>query len=487
MTPFLYLLNPIKGDKGDQGKQGVQGIQGFRGDKGEKGTSIIYGTDIYRENDVVMNNGRPTFRAGDIYINTATQEVFGCLTDSSVSTSLFYACANSATTMLAELGSASVINPASQTTNKEAIKLNSSGYIECHCDSGFCAGDILRVSFWTQKAKTSAQGFRIGSADGRSITVPETPAATNVLLETVLQTEDIMPDGGIRIYRYSSDAWLIAIAVVREEGLGSTIQYLFNARGEKGDRGEKGSIGPQGEPGVQGPQGVAGTNGIDGRDGKDGTNGTNGLSAYEIAVQQGFSGTVDEWLSSLIGEKGEPGSQGQQGEKGDKGETGEKGEIGAVGPQGEQGPAGTNGLNGKDGANGIGLKGIIQTTITTRFDAVKNRNFIESISNLDEITENGLYLLQSANGADSIMSVEKINENYTAQYVMVGGFLGINTQKFIARSCVNGNWTEWQRYDILSNKQNALYNGEEFTLRVGDTLIQMTEQKLQKLKTLLES
>ena len=29
--------------------------------------------------------------------------------------------------------------------------------------------------------------------------------------------------------------------------------------------------------------------------------GVNGLSAYEIAVQQGFEGTVDEWLESLQG------------------------------------------------------------------------------------------------------------------------------------------------------------------------------------------
>ena len=102
------------------------------------------------------------------------------------------------------------------------------------------------------------------TADGRSVTIPETPAATNVMLETVLRTEDIMPDGGIRIFRYSSDAWFVAIEVVREEGVGSSIQYLFNARGEKGERGEKGSTGAQG---------VAGINGIDGRDGKDGING----------------------------------------------------------------------------------------------------------------------------------------------------------------------------------------------------------------------
>ena len=29
--------------------------------------------------------------------------------------------------------------------------------------------------------------------------------------------------------------------------------------------------------------------------------GTKGYSAYEVAVQQGFQGTVDEWLASLVG------------------------------------------------------------------------------------------------------------------------------------------------------------------------------------------
>src|SRR5690606_9858438 len=45
--------------------------------------------------------------------------------------------------------------------------------------------------------------------------------------------------------------------------------------------------------------------------------GPRGYSAYEIAVQQGFTGTVSEWLDSL---QGEPGEQGPKGDKGDPGE-----------------------------------------------------------------------------------------------------------------------------------------------------------------------
>ncbi len=78
----------------------------------------------------------------------------------------------------------------------------------------------------------------------------------------------------------------------------------------------KGEPGPQGLPGFDGVDGKDGTNGVDGEDGADGIDGTNGVdgedgidgkSAYQIAVEQGFIGTEDEWLESLKGEKGEKG------------------------------------------------------------------------------------------------------------------------------------------------------------------------------------
>lgn len=48
--------------------------------------------------------------------------------------------------------------------------------------------------------------------------------------------------------------------------------------------------------------------------GGGGEQGKDGKSAYEIAVEQGYKGTVEEWLKSL---KGEQGIQGEKGEKGD--------------------------------------------------------------------------------------------------------------------------------------------------------------------------
>lgn len=45
--------------------------------------------------------------------------------------------------------------------------------------------------------------------------------------------------------------------------------------------------------------------------GEQGEQGLPGLSAYEVAVEQGFDGSVSEWLESLIGPDGAPGERGQ--------------------------------------------------------------------------------------------------------------------------------------------------------------------------------
>lgn len=89
-----------------------------------------------------------------------------------------------------------------------------------------------------------------------------------------------------------------------------------------------------------GPKGADGQNGIDG---SNGTNGVDGLSAYQVAISQGFIGTEQQWLDSL---KGETGVQGPQGLKGDTGETGPAGPQGLQGEAGPQGPAGPSGSNG---------------------------------------------------------------------------------------------------------------------------------------------
>ena len=71
-----------------------------------------------------------------------------------------------------------------------------------------------------------------------------------------------------------------------------------------------------------------------GKDGKD------GKSAYELAVEAGFEGTLEEWMAGL---KGDTGPQGPKGDTGPAGPQGPKGDTGATGPQGPQGPKGDPG------------------------------------------------------------------------------------------------------------------------------------------------
>ena len=110
--------------------------------------------------------------------------------------------------------------------------------------------------------------------------------------------------------------------------------YLFDMKGAQGIQGVPGVPGQDGKPGK------------DGQDGKNGVDGHDGLSAYQLAVNAGFKGTLNEWLDSL---KGEPGKNGKDGQPGQPGKDGQPGEPGKDGQPGEPGK---NGEDGKPGADG---------------------------------------------------------------------------------------------------------------------------------------
>jgi hypothetical protein len=83
------------------------------------------------------------------------------------------------------------------------------------------------------------------------------------------------------------------------------------AQGPQGNIGPQGPQGTQGDPGPQGSQGPQGLQGIQGIQGPAGNNGADGLSAYDIAVNNGFVGTEQDWLDSLVGPQGAQGPAGQ--------------------------------------------------------------------------------------------------------------------------------------------------------------------------------
>lgn len=82
------------------------------------------------------------------------------------------------------------------------------------------------------------------------------------------------------------------------------------------------------------------------------TGGPQGMNAYQVAVASGFTGTLSEWLDSLIGPQGIKGDKGDTGDTGPQGIQGLQGVQGNQGIQGEQGPQGIQGIPGVAGEKG---------------------------------------------------------------------------------------------------------------------------------------
>lgn len=104
----------------------------------------------------------------------------------------------------------------------------------------------------------------------------------------------------------------------------------------------------------------------EGGSGTPGADGADGLSAYEVAVANGFIGSEVEWLASLMGEPGLPGKDGVDGKNGIDGAPGKDGlpgRDGERGPQGYPGADGRDGTNGRDGQDGQDFGGSVASDV----------------------------------------------------------------------------------------------------------------------------
>ena len=138
--------------------------------------------------------------------------------------------------------------------------------------------------------------IRASGFEGEEPPVPPTPDLYTQLLKRIEEAEKGL-DG--------KSAYEIAV----EHGyIGTEEQWLASLHGADGQPGadghdgRDGTDGRDGHDGTDGHDGKDGQPGADGRDGHDGTDGhdgADGKSAYQIAVDNGFVGTEEEWLESL--------------------------------------------------------------------------------------------------------------------------------------------------------------------------------------------
>ena len=122
-----------------------------------------------------------------------------------------------------------------------------------------------------------------------------------------------------------------------------------------------------------------------------GANGKDGRSAYEIAIENGFVGTVAEWLESLKGRDGKDGLPGKDGKDG------------ADGLPGKDGTNGKDGKDGRDGKDGVSpdltnypdtdaVKALIQAAVQP---LLQQAHIHKNLDVLDDLTADELSLLRA--------------------------------------------------------------------------------------------
>ena len=175
---------------------------------------------------------------------------------------------------------------------------------------------------------------------GDDINVPPTPDLYQQLLAEIKNGGTGSGQNGVdgKDGKDGADGLSAYEIAVQEGFVGSVSEWLESLKGEDGKDGVNGVDGKNGTDGKDGINGRDGTNGIDGKDGINGTDGADGLSAYELAIQNGYAGSVSEWLASLKGKDGKDGINGRDGTNG---------------IDGKDGHDGVNGVDGRDGKNGL--------------------------------------------------------------------------------------------------------------------------------------
>lgn len=183
------------------------------------------------------------------------------------------------------------------------------------------------------KGDTGAQGLPAPAAD----------------IKGVLPGQDSLPQTGT-----PGDAYLIG---QRLFVWASEQSKYVDAGVFKGPKGDTGDVGPEGQSAYQ----VAVANGFSGtkQEWLTSLQGEQGQSAFEIAQSTGFSGTKEEWIASLKGDQGDSAYQVAV----NNGFNGTKEEWLAtlVGPKGDKGDTGDVGPKGED-AQVVTLKGILDST-----------------------------------------------------------------------------------------------------------------------------
>ena len=132
-------------------------------------------------------------------------------------------------------------------------------------------------------------------------------------------------------------------------------------------------------------------------------------SIYALAVENGYTGTYEDWVNLLKGDKGDTGTQGPKGDKGDTGDKGEKGDKGDTGDKGDKGDKGDTGETGQQGEKGDkGDKGDSGTSIV-KIEKTSSENGVDTYT--ITYSDNTTSTFQVTNGKDGTDASVSISED----------------------------------------------------------------------------
>lgn len=264
------IITSLKGDKGDQGPQGVQGEKGDKGDIGATGPVIVPSVDA---------NGIMSFTIQDTAIAPQSVSVRGPQGPQGVQG------AQGAQGARGPQGLQGV--QGIQGPNGEKG------------DPGATGAEGPR-GVQGPEGPVGPQG-PVGPAgkDGTSLYIEDS-------YPTVAALKNAIPNGDTKMYfvRENGECYIWSETANDWVSVGA-LQGPIGPQGPQGiqgPQGKEGATGPAGRDGAQGPQGIQGPQGVvgpEGPQGPAGVAGADGKSAYQTAVESGYSGTETAFNSSL--------------------------------------------------------------------------------------------------------------------------------------------------------------------------------------------
>ena len=344
----------LKGDKGDQGAQGATGATGTQGIKGDKGEKGFVGTPgIIGPSGIPGAKGDKGFKGDDGLSINILPDVLEESQKPQVShkndvvyvqkTGYLYQWDDIQNdwAQIGHIKGAQGLPGIHGIDGKDgkdgdSLRLKSSVPTKSDLPQAAQVGDMRVVSdqgdlffFDNQQTWQNVTHFRgpagaVGPDGPQGIQGPQGPqgpAGTGVSIKGSASVADILNKSGQK-----GEMWLVSDVGPQHghgyvsDGGGTGVlhwTHVGDIQGPQGTQGLAGHTGPQGPRGIPGNNGVdgaTGAQGIQGVQGPRGQKGERGLSSYDLWLQDGNTGTENEYL---VAQKGAKGDQGIKGDKGD--------------------------------------------------------------------------------------------------------------------------------------------------------------------------